>query len=203
MKAKHDEDTETATPAADIPDLDVNAHLRRCGIYYVWGPITEGSLKETHQDLLLKHFLGPKRYNSPVQFILNSSGGDADEAMSLIDLLGNLRFPVGTAGFGTCGSAAAMLLACGTKGLRTVAPNCGVMIHVYAWSSAGNHHDLLAHRKAEDDEYNKEIDFWSRHSKYKGRADIEKHLLKKQDTWLSAKEAVAHGIADHIGSVLR
>lgn len=196
------DDETPGTETVPTPDLDVAETLKKAGIYYIWGAIAEGSLKEIHQDLLLKHYLGPKRFNQPVQLMISSVGGDADEMWSLIDLLSNLRFQVATVGFGTCGSAGSMLLAAGTKGLRTITPNSSVMVHCYGWSSSGNHHELLAHRKAEDNEFEKDIAFWTKNSKYKTRKDVQKYLLLKQDNWLTPKEAIEHGIADRLGGIL-
>jgi ATP-dependent Clp protease protease subunit len=204
MLSKADEEVEeTATAVESSENVDVDATLRKCGIFYIWGDITPGGLKDIHQDLMLKHWQGPKHFNSPVQLIINSNGGDVDETNSLLDLLANVRFNVATSGFGTCASAGAQLLASGTKGLRTVAPNATVMIHSYSWGNAGKHHELVAHRRAQDGEYEKEIAFWIKASKYNTRAQVEKHLLRKADTWLTAKEALNHGIVDHVAGVLR
>lgn len=187
----------------ESPDIEAEPTLRKAGVYYVWNEIQPGGLKQIHADVLLKHYLGPSKFSGPVQLVINSGGGDVDETNALIDLLDNVRFPVATAGFGTCGSAAAWLLACGTKGLRSVSKSCSILIHVYSWAASGNHHELVAQRTAQDNEYNNELGFWVRHSRYKTRADVEKYLLKKQDNWLTAKEALAHGIVDNIGGTLK
>jgi ATP-dependent Clp protease, protease subunit len=203
---KHDEDGVVIEDGGDIPttlDIDAGATLKTAGIYYVWGEIRPGGLKDIHQDVLLKHYLGPKRYNQPIQLVINSSGGDSDETSALIDLLSNVRFPVATAGFGTCASAGACLLACGTKGLRTVARNTSIMVHQYSWSASGKHVELVAHRHAQDAEYLKDVAFWLLHSKYRTRSEVEKHLLRKEDNWLTPKEAIRHGIVDRIGGTLQ
>lgn len=199
MAHKTDEDETSPTQAVAV-DADVESMLRASGIHYVWGEIGEGSLKLIHMDVLLKHYL--RSFTQPIQLIINSPGGDLNETNSLIDLLCNQRLKVSAAGFGTCASAAAMLLACGTRGLRTVAKHTAVMVHVYSWGSTGSHHELLAHRKAEDFTHEREVAFWLKHSKYTSRRAVEKHLLKNEDNWMTAEEAVVeHGIADQIGSV--
>lgn len=200
---QHSVSEEQSVETPVLPDIDVVATLKRAGIYYIWNEITAGSLKEIHQDILLKSYLGPKRFNSPIQLVISSEGGDANEAASLIDLLANLPFKVATAGFGQVCSAAACLLACGTKGLRTIAPSATLLVHQYAWGFSGKHSDLVAHRHAQDVEHANDVEFWQKHSRYKTKKDVEKYLLKKEDNWFSAKEAVQHGIVDHVGSVLR
>lgn len=200
MEVRRHDESETESPT-QVVSIDTDVTLRAAGIYYVWGEIGPGSLKDIHQDIVLKNYQGSNFFSGPIQLLINSNGGDADETMALIDLLANVRFPVATSGFGTCASAAAMLLACGTKGLRTIAPNAGVMIHSYAWSADGKHHELVAHRKAQDWEYEKELAFWLKHSRYRKKKDVERHLLKKSDVWLTPREALAHGIVDHIGGM--
>ncbi len=122
---------------------------------------------------------------------------------ALIDLLSNVRLDIKTIGLGQCMSAGAMLLAMGTKGKRSVGKNTTIMIHQYSYGVVGKHHELIAHRNVQDNLHEQEVDFWIKHSKYKTEKEITKHLLRKEDTFLTAKEALKHGIIDEIGDVLR
>lgn len=185
--------------ASGISDEDF---LRKSGIYYIFGEIKEGSLQPLHQNILLKHYIGPKHFRGDLTFLINSPGGDVDETNSLLDLIKNIRLQVRTVGFGKCMSAAAMLLAAGTKGKRIVGPSTTIMIHPYAWGVYGKHHELVAHRHPQDEAYSQMLNFWMTHSKYKNRKEVEKYLLRKEDTFLTAKEALKHGIIDAIGDVV-
>lgn len=203
-KSKATDESEGGLKIPVLDDDAIELALRTQGLYYVWGPIEQGSLKSIHADLSLKREMGHALFaKKEIRLAINSPGGDLDEANALIDLLANVPWDVATVGYGTCASAAAMLLASGTKGRRYAAPNTLIMAHVFTWSSEGKHHDLVAHRKPEDDAYKGMLRFWQKHSKYRTARDVEKHLLRKHDVWMTAAEALEHGIIDHIGSELR
>lgn len=182
--------------------LSSDEALRASGIYYIYGEIKPGGLQDIHQDVLLKHFLGKKHFAEDLTFVINSPGGSVDETNGLLDLLANVRMDIRTAGIGACSSAAAMLLSAGTKGKRVIGPSTMLMIHSYSWGAEGKHHDLVAHRKAQNISHDLEMKFWMIHSKYTKRCDIEKYLLRHEDTYLTAKEAVKHGIVDYISDVI-
>jgi ATP-dependent Clp endopeptidase proteolytic subunit ClpP len=205
-KHSDDEDTEGVDGNALAKLVETSSDddlLKAGGIYYIFGPIEEGTLTSLHQNILLKHLAGPKIWKSDLVFVINSGGGLVDETNALLDLLSNVRMDVRTVGMGMCGSAAACLLASGTKGKRSAGISTTIMIHCYSWGAVGKHHELVAARDAQNNFYEQEVDFWIKHSKYKSRKDVEKYLLRKEDTWLTAKEALHHGIIDHIGDVLR
>jgi ATP-dependent Clp protease protease subunit len=204
MNNKHDhDDEEIESDLSKLIDIEDDVILRKAGVYYIYGPINEGSLQSIHRNVLLKHLAGPANWNSDLVFIINSPGGLIDETNGLLDLLSNIRMDIRTVGLGTCASAGAQLLAAGTKGKRLIGESTQVMIHCYSWGSQGKHHELVASRHAQDHLYDQEVKFWIKHSKYKTKKDVEKYLLKKEDVWLTAKEALKHGIVDHIGDVLR
>ncbi len=177
--------------------------LKMSGIYYISGEIKDDTLKPIHQDILLKHYVGPKHWNSDIQLIVNSPGGNLDETNALLDLLSNVRMDIRTICLGSCASAAAMLIASGTKGKRVMGPHSTIMIHRYTWGAYDKQQELVARRSIEDATHEQMIDFWIRHSKYKTKKDVEKHLLKTVDNWMTASQAVSHGIVDHIAAKIR
>lgn len=184
-------------------DENTEALLRTHGIYYITGEIMKGSLKGIQQDILLKHYLGAKYFDGPITLVINSPGGDVEECNSLMDLLDNISLQVRTVGLGECSSGAAILLAAGDHGHRICGPNTTIMIHSYAWDISGKHHELVAARKAQDVLYQQDIAFWTTHSKYKTQKQVEKYILKKEDHYLTADDALRHGIIDKIGTILR
>jgi ATP-dependent Clp endopeptidase proteolytic subunit ClpP len=198
-KNNEDDDSEGSDLLSKVQSsLSNEEALRHGGVYYIYGEIKEGSLLEIHQDVLLKHFMGPKHWKGDLVFLINSPGGSVDETHGLLDLLGNISMDIRTVGLGQCASAAAVLLASGTPGKRIIGKSTMVMIHCYTWGAAGKHHELVAHRKAQNATYELEVQFWMKHSKYKTKKDVEKYLLRKEDTYLTAKEALRHGIIDRI-----
>jgi ATP-dependent protease ClpP protease subunit len=182
-----------------VQESDAEAALKLLGVYYVNGEIQSDSLIPIQQDILLKHTLGPKFFDDTITLIVNNSpGGDLSASFALVDLLNIIRMPVATIGTGECCSAASMLVAAGDKGLRTVTENTIMMIHRYSWGTYDKQHELVARRKIEDATHEQIVSFWLQHSKYKTRKEIETELLPTFDHWLTAKQALEHGIVDNI-----
>jgi ATP-dependent Clp protease protease subunit len=103
-----------------------------------------------------------------------------------------------TTGLGIVGSAAASLLSCGTKGKRCIAPNTSIMVHGAFDSIEGNHEQLVSRMRWMQHEQERDIRFWLEHSKYKTREAVLQNLLTAVDIWMTAEEAVNHGIIDYI-----
>ena len=178
-------------------DFYSSNELTKKGIYYIYGEIETCSLLSIHQDILLKH-MDPK-WNDDVQIIVNSFGGCAAEGFSLIDLLNWVRMDVRTVAIGFCGSMGACVACCGTPGKRFVTKNASIMIHGASWGADGNVHQIATVTKEMQREHERHVDFWLRHSKYSKREDIEKYFLHgRNDEYMSAEEAIRHGIFDGI-----
>lgn len=193
------EDPDEEEPCYLSPeDQALKIRLREVGVYYLCGTIDSSLVQPIHQDLLLKHLDPDWPDSAAVRLIINSLGGTASDTWHLIDLLGFIRMPVHTVAFGNCVSAGAMILACGDKGQRVVAPNTSIMIHRFSISTEGTQAELVAHRKWQDQEYARDIRFFLQHSKYRTMKALEEKLLHTTDNWMTAEEAIDHGIADSI-----
>lgn len=176
---------------------DTNQELKDRGIYYITGQISENSLLEIHQDVLLKH-LDP-HWKDDIQLIINSPGGMMNEMNTLIDLLDWVRMDIHTTAIGEVASAGACLACCGTKGKRVITPNTTVMIHGPMVEVGGNKGQIVSETNEMKRVHNRMVQFWIKHSKYKTEKQIEKHFLHgKYDVFMDAEEAVKHGIFDHI-----
>lgn len=171
--------------------------LKNNGIYYITGEITEGSLVEISQDILLKH-LDPE-WQQDIMLIVNSCGGALDEGWMLIDLLDYVRMDVTTLGLGACSSLGAMLVAAGTIGKRNIARRTTLMTHqAQFYGLGGNLQTLNREMKVVKQEYEKVIQFWLEKSRYTDEEDIKKYIVPEQDVFMTPVEALGHGIADGI-----
>ena len=175
---------------------DPEAPLKRRGIYHLTGFISSHSTNPLQYDFLIKHF--DDSFDDDIQLLINSEGGEMSACWSLLSVMKFMKSDIKTVGLGEVCSAAAILLAGGTPGKRSMDSNASLMIHNFSWGRVGSYPDLLSTRKAEDLEYSKHIRFWIANSKYKSAKDVEKHLLKEHDNWMSAEEAKSHGVIDHI-----
>ena len=137
--------------------------------------------------------------NEPIEFIINTPGGSADDMFALYDVMRVVKnkCDIITFGVGKVMSAGVLLLAAGTKGQRRIGKNCRVMIHSVIGGNAGPLHNLEnemdeiryvqnAYLKALADETNMTV------------SQLKRMINRKVNVYLSAEEAVKLGIADII-----
>ena len=138
-----------------------------------------------------------QRVNPPLDAInlnIASYGGDVYAMLGLVDYIQNMDVKVNTHCVGTCMSAAAVLLACGT-GTRTMTNHSTVMVHEGSAVEVGKSTDVMRgvdHLKvlAKDinqllaEVTNKDVKFWKR--------------MNRNDTYLDAKQCLEYGIIDKI-----
>jgi len=135
----------------------------------------------------------------PIEFIISTPGGDADDMFALYDIMRVVRdkCDIITYGIGKVMSAGVLILASGTKGKRKIGRNCRVMIHSVVAGSSGSFHNLQnemseikhlqkAYIKTLSEETNMSV------------KDLNTMINKKVNVYLSAEEAVRLGIADII-----
>jgi len=126
---------------------------------------------------------------------INSPGGSFSALTAIYDTMRFVRPNIATFCLGQASSAAAVLLAAGTPGKRAVLRHAKVTLHQPSSQARGTLPDLAVQAKevgrvrAEMEAILAEV---SGHGTAKIRADIDRNLT------LSADEAVAYGLADHV-----
>ncbi len=135
----------------------------------------------------------------PIEFIISTCGGSADEMFALYDVMRNVQkdCDIITRGLGKVMSAGVLLLAAGTKGKREIGKHCRVMIHSVIAGNAGSFHNLeneMEEVRNTQEQYIKalvgETNMTTR--------QLKKMLERKVNIYLTAQEAVELGIADII-----
>ena len=181
---------------------DFNAHDRQtlkfqeAGVHFLTGDLEETNVAETVKWLTCEN-LDPKP-DRILTLYINSQGGDLYEALGLIDMIRNSNIPVRTIGFGSVMSAAFLVLASGTQGERYVTKNCGIMCHQMSASEEhGKYHDIKATRKETDRLNQAMYDILKEVTGLDGRF-IKTKLLPAHDVYLTAREMIDFGAADHI-----
>tara|TARA_Y100000114_G_C11739294_1_gene317995 strand:+ start:183 stop:848 length:666 start_codon:yes stop_codon:yes gene_type:complete len=140
-----------------------------------------------------------KEVIQPIEIIVSTNGGSADEMFAMYDAIRFIRQDVDivTYGLGKVMSAGTLLLASGTKGKRKIGKHCRVMIHSVIGGSVGPMHQLdneMREVKAIQEAYVKAICEETNLTERKLRS-----LLKKKiNIYLTAEEAVEYGFADII-----
>lgn len=130
-----------------------------------------------------------------ISLYINSPGGSFSALTAIYDTMNFVRSDIATFCMGQAASAAAVLLAAGTPGKRSVLQHAKVTLHQPSSQARGTLPDLAVQAKevakvrAEMDEI---LSRNTGHSPAKIRTDIDRNMT------LSAAEAVAYGLADRI-----
>jgi ATP-dependent Clp protease protease subunit len=168
--------------------------LDRYGILYLSGEI-DGTKSESVCTKIIEMNLRPL---DCIQLILNSPGGSVPDGFAILDVMEWSRLPIRTTGLGMLASMALLIFMAGEKGHRVLTPRVSILSHRFSWWSFGKHSELIARRKEEDLTHARILEHYRRHTKVTTAEELQKTLLGDTDTWLSADEALAYGIADTI-----
>lgn len=142
-----------------------------------------------------------REFGQPVLPIaISSFGGNVHSALALQDMIECSQIPIATIAIGKAMSAGAMLLASGTKGHRYVAPGASIMFHEISTAMQGYTHEITVESK-EMRRLSKE--WLSRFVKCTGQTETywrgRLRSVQNGNLYMTAKDAVASGLADHIG----
>jgi len=119
---------------------DLYSRLLRENIIFLGTPIDDTVANLVCAQLL---FLESENPDKDISIYINSPGGDINALMAIYDTMQYIRPEITTLCFGQAASAAAVLLAAGTKGKRLALPNARVLIHQpYAQSGYAQVSDL-------------------------------------------------------------
>ena len=171
-----------------------NLELEDRGIIFINSIITKATLDRAYKRLLSLHF--NPNFTETIQILVNSPGGYTDAGWAFIDIMEFVKNPIRTVAIGEIASMATSIFIAGDE--RIMSPNSVAMIHEFSTGTAGNYSELVASRKAEDIEYQKDLDHLLRHSRYTTQAQITTNLLKETDNWLTPHEMKLHGLCDQI-----
>src|SRR6478752_2473471 len=105
---------------------DIYSRLLKERIIFLGEPIDDAVANTVIAQLL---FLDADNNKEDIKIYVNSPGGSVTSALALYDTMQHIKSDVATICLGQAASAAAVLLACGTKGKRYSLPNARVMIH--------------------------------------------------------------------------
>ena len=133
----------------------------------------------------------------PITLYVNSPGGEISAMLAIYDTMQHIAAPVHTRCIGIAASAAAVILAGGEAGRRSILPRARVLIHQPHLSGAlqGQASDIAV-QAAEIVRIKEEIIGLLEHHTLRDaetiRADTER------DRWLSAAEALDYGLVDEV-----
>ena len=171
---------------------DIYSRLLKDRIIFLGEEVTDVSASLIVAQML---FLESEDPGKDIQLYINSPGGSVTAGMASYDTMKYIKCDVATTCIGMAASMGAFLLAGGTKGKRFALPNAEVMIHQPLGGAQGQateiqiaaEHILKTKKKLNSilaENCGKPLDVVM--------ADTER------DNWMSAEEAKAYGLIDHV-----
>jgi ATP-dependent Clp protease, protease subunit len=135
-----------------------------------------------------------------IALYLNSPGGDMVALFAIYDTIQHLRSDVATVCVGQAASAAAVLLAAGTAGKRSILPNARVLIHQPHGGVQGQSTDLELAVAEVVELRRRMLEVLSLHT---GQPVDKLQRDTDRDYILRGADAVAYGLVDQVLTPLR
>ncbi len=172
---------------------DIYSRLLKDNIIFLGRPIDDD-----HASLIIAQmlFLEAENPEKDISLYINSPGGVTSAGLAIYDTMQYIKPSVATYCIGQAASMAAVLLAAGEAGKRTVLPNSRVLIHQpWLQGLGGQQTDIEIHAR-DMLQLRTRIDEILAHHTGKDAAEI--HADTERDRILSAEEAVEYGIVDRV-----
>lgn len=128
-----------------------------------------------------------------IQIYINSPGGGVYAGLGIYDTMHFINPTISTICTGMCASMAAILLAAGTKGMRSALPHSRVLIHQPSGETSGQESDIAIQAEQIKIVKNELAEILVEHT-----SQPLKRILKDidRDYWMKAYEAKEYGLID-------
>ena len=171
---------------------DISSRLVKDRVIFLDGEIDD----EITSNVVSLLFLLDREDESPISLWINSGGGAVQGFLAIYDMMQRIKAPVKTVCIGEASSAAAILLASGSQGMRFAMPNSRIMIHQIQVDGIGGSNAEVEidtrEIRALQDHLTEILARHTCHTKAKIKRDT------KMDKYMSAKEAIEYGLVDKI-----
>ena len=171
---------------------DLYSRLLKENIIFIGTPLDDTIANLVCAQLLHLESENPDR---DISLYINSPGGDINALFAVYDTMQYIKPDINTICFGQAASAAAVLLAAGTKGKRLALPHSRVLIHQQYAGAQGQVSDIeLASREIQRLKVQLE-EILARHT---GQDVARIHADTDRDFVMTAAEAKEYGIIDEV-----
>ena len=172
--------------------FDLYSRLLKENIVFLGTPIDDTVANLVCAQLLHLESENPDR---DISLYINSPGGDINSLFAIYDTMQYIKPDLTTICFGQAASAAAVLLAAGTKGKRLALPHSRILIHQPYAGAEGQVSDIeLASREIQRLKIQLE-EVLARHT---GQSAEKVHDDTDRDFVMTAAEARDYGIIDEV-----
>jgi ATP-dependent Clp protease, protease subunit len=162
-------------------------------IVFLGTQIDDAAANDVMAQLICLESTDPDR---PISMYVNSPGGSLTAMTAIYDTMRYIRPAVHTYCLGQAASAAAVLLAAGAPGHRSVVPNARVLIHQPSIDVVRGQTSDLEIYAAEVSRLRRQLE--EALAEGTGQTVERIHADIERDLVLTAAEAVAYGIADNV-----
>lgn len=174
--------------------FDIFSRLLRDRIVFINGPIDDNIAALVNAQLL---FLEAENPQKTIAMYINSPGGVVTSGLAIYDTMQWIKCPVATVCMGTAYSMGSFLLMAGTPGQRIALPNASILVHQPSGGFQGMASDIQRH--AEDIIRTKQR-LNKLYAEHCGRTYEEVEKTLDRDHFMTAVEAKAWGLVDHVYS---
>lgn len=171
---------------------DIYSRLLVDRIIFVGTAVDDNVANILIAQLLFLQMADPKK---DIHLYINSPGGSVTAGLAIYDTMQYLTCDVNTYCVGQAASMGAVLLAAGTKGKRYALPNANIMIHQVLGGAEGQASDVEIRVKYMLKLKQRLNSILSKHT---GKPVEQVERDCDRDNFMSADEAKAYGIVDHV-----
>ena len=171
---------------------DIYSRLLKDRIIILGTPINDMVANSIIAQLLFLEHEDPEK---DIYLYINSPGGVVTSALAIYDTMQFVKPDVVTIGLGMVASAAAILLAAGTKGKRMALPNTEILLHQVMGEAAGQATEIEITAKQILKIKARINEILARHT---GQPIEKIEKDTDRDFYLSAEEAKEYGLIDKI-----
>ncbi|MFT3877577.1 MAG: ATP-dependent Clp protease proteolytic subunit [Propioniciclava sp.] len=167
-------------------------------IIFLGTPISDDIANAVMAQLLCLQSMDPER---PISMYINSPGGSFTALTAIYDTMQYIKPDVSTVCLGQAASAAAVLLAAGTKGKRFALPNSRILIHQPATEGGYGQGSDLEIQAREILRIRALMEQMLANDTGQSVEQVSRDI--ERDKYLTAQEALEYGIIDEIFTSLK
>ena len=171
---------------------DIFSRLLKERIIFLTGGIDDGVAALVTAQLLFLESESPKK---EIAMYINSPGGIVTSGMAIYDTMQYIRSPISTVCTGMAASMGSFLLQAGAAGQRIALPNARIMLHQPSGGFRGQASDIERHAEDILKTKRKLNELYAKHT---GQPIEVVERTLDRDYFMSADEAKAFGIVDHV-----
>ena len=161
-------------------------------IIFLNGPVEDGMSALICAQLLFLESENPKK---EISMYINSPGGVVTAGFAIYDTMQYIKSPVSTVCMGFAASMGSFLLMAGEPGRRIILPNARIVLHQPSGGFQGQASDIERHAEDIIKTKRRMTELYAKHC---GRTYEEVERTLDRDYFMSAEEAKAWGLVDHI-----